>query len=81
MLEKERQKRRDVEDNLDELKSELGWQRETLAKTSFALGKVIQSSLQSAERADAVTVYIVKKKQEKARAFLEAYKSLQQMVM
>ena len=81
LLEKERQKRRDVEDNLDELKSELGWQRETLARTQHALKKVITSSLQSAERKDQVTVYVVKKKSEKARAFFEAYKDLQKLVV
>lgn len=80
LLEKERQKRRDVEDTVDELKSEIGFQRETLARTSFTLGKVVTANLQVAERADAVTIYVVKKKQEKARQFFEAYKSLQQLV-
>ena len=81
LLEKERQKRRDVEDSMDELKSELGWQREALARATHSLSKVINSSLQTAERTDQVTIYIAKKKQEKARAFFEAYKSLQQLVI
>ena len=71
LLEKERQKRRDVEDALDEVKNEMGWQREALAKATHSLSRVIHSSLQSAERADQITIYVVKKKAEKARAFFD----------
>jgi len=81
LLEKERRKRREVEDAVDEMKNEISWQREALAKATHSLGRVIQSSLQTAERADQITIYVVKKKTEKARAFFEAYKSLQKLVV
>lgn len=81
LLEKERRKRREVEDAVDEMKNEISWQREALAKATHSLGRVIQSSLQTAERADQITIFVVKKKTEKARAFFEAYKSLQKLVV
>jgi hypothetical protein len=42
---------------------------------------VVSANLQLAERQDAVTIYVIKKKQEKNRDFFEAYKSLQTLVL
>ena len=69
-LNTEKEKRRDIEDTVDELKKELGWQRESLARNCHTIGKVANAGLQQAERADTVTIFIIKKEGEKARVIV-----------
>jgi hypothetical protein len=59
---KEKEKRRDLEDKVDELKDELGWQRESIAKATHTVSKLVGASLQMAERSDGVTIFIIRKK-------------------
>jgi hypothetical protein len=80
-LEVEKEKRRDLADSLDDLKREVGYQREAAARASHTLGKVVNAGLQQAERNDQVTVFVIKKKQERAKAFFDAYKQLQALVV
>ena len=49
LLEKERRKRREIEDAVDKMKDEISWQ--ALAKSTYSLGRV-KFSLQSEERRD-----------------------------
>ena len=76
-LETEKSKRRDLEDTVDELKLEVSFNREATARATHAVGKLVVSNLQAAERADQVTILVIKKKAEKMRPFFEAYKQLQ----
>jgi hypothetical protein len=64
-LEVEEEKRRDLADSLEDLKREVGYQREAAARASHTLGKVVNAGLQQAERNDQVTVFVIKKKNKK----------------
>ena len=79
-LERERSKRLDLEESLDEVKREMGYQREAAARTVHTVGKLVQADLQAAEKQDQITVYVVKKKSEKAKAYFEAFKVLQRTI-
>jgi hypothetical protein len=76
-LDLEQQKRRDLEDQLDDLKLEVGYNREACAKTTHVVGKMLIAQLQEAEKNDQTTIMVVKKRSEKMRAFFESYKALQ----
>ena len=77
----ERQKRRDLEDIVDDLKAELGWQRESIAKSTHAISKLASAGLQQAERSDSIAIFVIKKKGQQARGFFEAYKGLQKLIL
>lgn len=79
-LEKEKEKRRDVEDSVDMLRREQAGQRDDICKTMHVVKKMATASLQDAEKDDGVTVFVIKKKTQNTRGFFEAYKNLQKMV-
>jgi hypothetical protein len=54
--------------------------REQAARTVHTVGKIVQAELQNSEKQDQITVYVVKKKAEKAKSFFEAFKELQKIV-
>ena len=70
----------DLEESLDEIRREVGWQREQAAKTAHTVGKVVQAELQNSEKQDQIIVYVIKKKSEKAKPFFDSYKELQKIV-
>ena len=51
-LDKEKDKRRDLEEQMDDLKLEVGFNREACAKATHAIGKLVASQLQEAEKSD-----------------------------
>jgi hypothetical protein len=79
-LDAEKDKRRSMEDQIDDLKLEVGFNREACAKATHVVGKLLAAQLQEAEKNDQTTIMVVKKKQEKMKAFFDSYKSLQSIV-
>ena len=70
-LEKERNRRLEIEESMDELRREVGWQREHAARTAHTVGKIVHSELQSSERQDQIIVYLVKKKAEQCHPSMQ----------
>jgi len=79
-LDKEKDKRRDLEEQMDDLKLEVGFNREACAKATHAIGKLVASQLQEAEKSDQATIMVVKKKSEKMKSFFDSYRVLQDIV-
>ena len=70
-LEKEKSKRRDVEDSVDMLRKEQTEQRDDICKTMHVVGKLAAASLQNAEKSDGITIFVIKKKQQNTRSYFE----------
>ena len=64
-MNKEKQKRRDIEDSVDEIRKEQGDQREDIGRATHVIGKLAAASIQQAEKTDGVTIFVIKKKTAK----------------
>ena len=79
-LDVEKEKRRSIEDQLDDLKLEVSYNRESCAKATHVVAKLVTAQLQESEKCDQTTIMVVKKKSEKMKPFFESYKALQTIV-